>query len=378
MTRSEHAARTSTADPTVANQSSPTAAPASIRAEVAGRTDVGRVRKRNEDSMLVAELAGGRCDPIASYDVRAAGLVLAVCDGMGGAPAGALASQLAVDTLCDKLRCSATSESDSRARELVAAVSDANSRIAESSRLARERRGMGTTATVATVEGDLLLVAQIGDSRAYVLRAGVLTQVTSDQTLVNLQREAGIVRKDQGKTRKHANLILQALGTHAEVWVDLTFLTLRRGDRLLICSDGLTGPLTNDVIRDLMLISSDPNTCSERLIRAANAAGGRDNITVIVCDLDGEGLRSPEPSDLVRYEQYPGPAPSDGDGAGTGILHPIASGYRALRPHPYPAFLRGQPRILAAARPLGQRASQMLLGLLALALAGVASYLTMP
>jgi hypothetical protein len=166
---------------------------------------------------------------------------------------------------------------------------------------------MGTTSTVATLMDRTLFVGQVGDSRAYILRNGELKQVTKDQSLVNQLIEAGQLTEDEAEAFEHSNIILQALGTTEQVSVDLTFLELRRGDRLLMCSDGLSGLVHGDVIREVMVEYQDLAACCERLIELAKAGGGHDNVTVILCDFSGEGLSPPQPSDLAGYQQYPLP-----------------------------------------------------------------------
>ncbi|MDB4986202.1 MAG: serine/threonine phosphatase PrpC, regulation of stationary phase, partial [Myxococcaceae bacterium] len=285
-----------------------------------GRTDVGLVREHNEDNYLLADLATGSRDPQTFKDVSSAGLVLSVCDGMGGAAAGEVASQMAVDTLYEMMRRSVPSaDRDALARSLVRSVEEAGSRIFESARADRSRRGMGTTATVAALMDKTLFVGQVGDSRAYVIRSGELKQITKDQSLVNQLIEAGQLTEDEAEAFEHSNIILQALGTTEQVSVDLTFLELRQGDRLLMCSDGLSGLVHGDVIREVLNEISDLDACCERLIELAKAGGGHDNVTVILAEFTGEGLAPPQPTDLVGYQQYP--LPLDGDRRPAAPIH---------------------------------------------------------
>ncbi len=287
-----------------------------ITVQVVGRSDVGLVREHNEDNYLLADLATGSREPSKFSEVPHAGLLFAVCDGMGGAAAGEVASQMAVDTVFEMMRRSVPAQDrDSFARALVRSVEEAGTRIFEGARADRTRRGMGTTSTVAALMDKTLFVGQVGDSRAYVLRNTELKQVTKDQSLVNQLIEAGQLTEAEAEAFEHSNIILQALGTTDQVTVDLTFLELRRGDRLMICSDGLSGLVHGDVIRDVMVEYRDLNACSERLIELAKAGGGHDNVTVILCEFGGEGLQLPSGSDLVGYQQYP--LPSD-DMRGTG------------------------------------------------------------
>jgi hypothetical protein len=164
---------------------------------------------------------------------------------------------------------------------------------------------MGTTATIAALVDGRLFVAQVGDSRCYVLRRGNLVQITRDQSLVNQLIEAGQLTEEEAETFEHNNIILQALGTAETVQVDLTYADLRRGDRLILCSDGLSGMIRGDEIREVLLQLEDPEQACKVLIERANEAGGHDNITAIVALVTGDGL--PEPSDQdepVGYRKY--------------------------------------------------------------------------
>jgi protein phosphatase len=279
-----------------------------ITVRVSGRTDVGLVREHNEDNFLLADLSTGSRDPATFQNVPSAGLLLGVCDGMGGAAAGEVASQMAVDTILEMMRHNVPApDRDALARSLVRSIEEAGERIFEAARTDRSRRGMGTTATIAALMDKTLFVGQVGDSRAYILRGGELKQVTKDQSLVNQLIEAGQLTEDEAEAFEHSNIILQALGTTEQVSVDLTFLELRRADRLLMCSDGLSGLVHGDVIREVMMEYKELEACSERLIELAKAGGGHDNVTVILAEFDGEGLADAQAGDLVGYQQYPLP-----------------------------------------------------------------------
>jgi protein phosphatase len=231
--------------------------------------------------------------------------VLGVCDGMGGAAAGEVASQLAVDIIYQKL-----SEGDplrdhnDLARRLVRAVEEAGVRIFNEARADRTRRGMGTTATISALVDSRLFVAQVGDSRAYIVRQGKLTQVSRDQSLVNQLIEAGQLTEEEAETFEHNNIILQALGTAETVQVDLTYVDLRRGDVLMMCSDGLSGMIRAEEIREVLTTVPEPFDACRVLIERANMAGGHDNVTVIVSRFDGTALPEPTPNDTVAYRKY--------------------------------------------------------------------------
>jgi protein phosphatase len=281
---------------------------AEIRLHVFGRTDVGQVREHNEDNFLVADLTRKSRSLMESDRhqlVGGRGTVLGVCDGMGGAAAGEVASQLAVDIVYEKLvQGDPPRNRDDLARRLVYAVEEAGIRIFNEARADRTRRGMGTTATIAALLDDRLFVAQVGDSRAYVLRGEQLVQVTRDQSLVNQLIEAGQLTEEEAETFEHNNIILQALGTADTVQVDLTSHDLRSGDTLMLCSDGLSGMIRADEIREVLLKVKDPLDACKVLTERANLAGGHDNITVIVAHFDGEGLADPAAGDVLAYQKY--------------------------------------------------------------------------
>jgi protein phosphatase len=281
---------------------------ADIRIRLFGRTDVGQIREHNEDNFLIADLTR-RSRTLLENDreqgVGEWGSVMGVCDGMGGAAAGEIASQLAVDIIFERLiQGEPPPAHDDLARRLVHAVEDAGIRIFNEARADRTRRGMGTTATIAALVDSRLFVAQVGDSRAYVLRGDRLVQVSRDQSLVNQLIEAGQLTEEEAETFEHNNIILQALGTAETVQVDLTYVDLRRGDRLLLCSDGLSGMVRTDELRDVLATQKDPLDACKELTDRANRAGGHDNITVIVADFDGPALPVRGADDELSYKKY--------------------------------------------------------------------------
>ena len=288
---------------------------AELTLDVFGRTDVGQIREHNEDNFLVADLtrkSRSLMETDRHQQVGRRGTVLGVCDGMGGAAAGEVASQLAVDIIYERLaQGDPPLDRDDLARRLVKAVEDAGVRIFNEARPDRTRRGMGTTATIAALLDSRLFVAQVGDSRAYILRGDKLVQVTRDQSLVNQLIEAGQLTEEEAETFEHNNIILQALGTADTVQVDLTYVDLRTGDTLLLCSDGLSGMIRADEIREVLVSVSDPLEACKVLTERANLAGGHDNITVIVSRFDGPALSAPTAEDVLAYKKYALPeAPS--------------------------------------------------------------------
>ncbi len=229
-----------------------------------------------------------------------------------GAPQqGEIASQLAVDILYERLidgLGTQPTKRDELARSLVRAVEAAGLRIFHEAKADRSRRGMGTTVTAAALVDDILFFAQVGDSRAYILRGDELVQVTRDQSLVNQLIEAGQLTEEEAETFEHNNIILQALGTSDTVQVDLTYAQLRRGDILLLCSDGLSGMVRYEEIRELLKSSVEPLDICKALTERANQAGGHDNITVIVVQFEGNTLKPFDPTatdaESLKYRKY--------------------------------------------------------------------------
>ncbi len=282
-----------------------------VRVKLFARTDVGQVREHNEDNFLVADItrrSRGLLETNRATAIGPQGAVFAVCDGMGGAAAGEIASQLAVDILYERLVDDIGDrplKRDELARRLVTAIETAGQRIFHDAKNDRSRRGMGTTVTAAALVDDMLFFAQVGDSRGYILRGDRLVQLTRDQSLVNQLIEAGQLTEEEAETFEHNNIILQALGTSDTVQVDLTFAQLRRGDILLLCSDGLSGMVRFDEIRETLRASREPLEICKSLTERANQAGGHDNITVIVVEFDGAGLAPLDPAgELLKYRKY--------------------------------------------------------------------------
>jgi PPM family protein phosphatase len=288
------------------------AAPPDIAIEVFGKTDVGLIREHNEDNFLVADVTGGtrlaEDRGPSAFKLGDKGAMLVVCDGMGGAAAGEVAAQMAVDVIYDALVNADPQPRDGFARLLRRAVETANERIFIQSRDNQSERGMGTTCTVAGLVDDTLVLGQIGDSRCYVLRNGKLAQVTKDQSLAWQLIEAGAMTADEAKAFEHANIILQALGVQERIEVVLSQVPLRRGDIALLCSDGLHGPVTDEEILAVLVSESNLQKAGEALIQKALDRDGPDNITVALARFGGDGLSPPGADEDVRFIGYdPGP-----------------------------------------------------------------------
>src|SRR5687768_13998213 len=230
--------------------------PADIKITVFGKTDVGLVREHNEDCFLIADATTDKreAEPQEPIDIAVGpkGALLLVCDGMGGAAAGEVASQMAVESISSALATSEAQARDGFARRLRRAIEDANDRIYAQSRDNQSERGMGTTCTAVGLVDGTLVLGQIGDSRCYVLREGRLAQVTKDQSLAWQLIEAGAMTAEEAKAFEHANIILQALGVQERVDVALSQVPLRRGDIVLISSDGLHGPVSDDEMTQIL------------------------------------------------------------------------------------------------------------------------------
>lgn len=272
------------------------AAPPSFYLSVAGATDVGRQRKNNEDAFVVADLTGGTLLDGAThqrFDVGERGVLLAVSDGMGGASAGEVASALVVETLT---RALADAPPDAPRDALMnEAVQRAHARVRDA---ARGSAKMGATLTAVFVHAGHAYVAEVGDSRAYLVRGGQITQLTRDQSMVQLLLDAGVITPEEAKDSPMKNQILQAIGHQPDVHLALGRLELRDRDALILCSDGLTNHVSDGEIRDIVT-SRRPEQSVAELVRMANDRGGTDNVTVVVAGCGGalEGVRPGEKVD---------------------------------------------------------------------------------
>jgi protein phosphatase len=292
-----------------------------VAVQVCALTDVGRTRDHNEDAFLVGDLA--EAEPLTFLDDAASGamqeigvrameatgpgLLFLVADGLGGAAAGEIASRMGARAVFDEMRARLPHVGDN-AEEFAIALRDAvlaaNAAIHAYAGTHAELRGMGTTLTAAALRSDTLYLAQVGDSRAYLLRDGVMQQLTKDQSLMQKLVEAGEITPEQAETSVRRNIILQALGPEATVKVDLTHQQVRRGDLLLLCSDGLSGQVRTPELGDAALQASDLAALCRELVARANATGGPDNITVVAARFDGDGLADAAHDDAVGHQRF--------------------------------------------------------------------------
>nr|MBA2601013.1 Stp1/IreP family PP2C-type Ser/Thr phosphatase [Actinomycetota bacterium] len=268
------------------------------------KSDVGRVREANEDSYLIA-------DPL-----------FVVADGMGGHIAGDVASSTAVKVIQDESG-DASSENPGTLSKI---ISDANAAIWDKAQSDPALRGMGTTCTLVLVDESRVHIAHVGDSRAYRLREGHLEQLTEDHTLVGRMVQEGRLSLEEAQHHPQRSIITRALGVDEDVQVDLETVELSEGDRLLICSDGLSSMVDDRPIESVLASESDPQRAADRLIEVANEAGGDDNITVVVIDF--------EKASGAARRIVPAAEPAEDEGSGQGVNDQAEESARPPPPTP--------------------------------------------
>ena len=232
------------------------------------RSDVGLVRGHNEDSFLVKAP------------------VFAVCDGMGGHAAGEVASGIAVRTIAER--------APEHADEILlgAAVEAANAAVLEGALNGVGKPGMGCTATTVLIENNRMSVAHVGDSRVYLLHNGTLVRITHDHSYVEELVDAGEITADEARIHPSRSIITRALGSDPDMYADHFTLDVSSGDRIIVCSDGLSSMVPDKQIEDLAVSTATPQSAADTLVSAALTAGGHDNVTVIVVDVVEDGLAS--------------------------------------------------------------------------------------
>ncbi len=274
-------------------------------AETIERTDTGRQRRGNEDAALARPP------------------VFVVADGMGGAKAGEVASQIAVQAFAQGVGGEGSLE-----ERLASRVQDANAQIHERSRSEHELEGMGTTLTAVYLDDAQISIAHVGDSRAYMLRDGSLRRLTQDHSLVEELKRQGKLTEEQAAEHPQRSIITRALGPERSVEVDTWSYPVRGGDVLLLCSDGLTAMLSEQQIREILGSTEGLARAADRLIHEANQAGGRDNITVVLFRVEEvEGSVADEHSTIVGA-----PAPSVSRAADSAPAPPPSLGHSRARP----------------------------------------------
>jgi serine/threonine protein phosphatase PrpC len=284
-----------------------------INLTVCGYTDVGLVRDKNEDAFVISDLTGESAAAMnrpAGFAIREHGVLLAVSDGMGGHDAGEVASALVVESLLCAMQAPAEPVLDDVRFET--AVKRANRQVWEAAQVPG-RKDMGATLTAVFLHGATAYIAEVGDSRAYLLRGDRLVQVTHDQSYVQMLVDAGALSPEDAASAPYKNVILQAMGLEPDVQVALGKLELRQGDCFVLCSDGLTNELTTSEILDAILSAPRLDAACDGLIELAKRHGGNDNITVVLGAVSGE---LPE---AVRGERV------------SGALQPLKE-FRSIRP----------------------------------------------
>jgi PPM family protein phosphatase len=261
-----------------------------MKVRVGVRTDIGRSRVRNEDAYLVR-------DP-----------VFAVADGMGGHRGGDVASNLALESL----QTAGEGSTAEDFQQLVDQIKAANQRVLERGEADRDLRGMGTTLTAILASDGKAHVAHVGDSRAYMLRDGKLQQLTEDHTLVQRMVREGRLTEQEAHTHPQRSIVTRALGVDENIPIDELTLDLKEGDRLLLCTDGLSSMLDRDTIEKILQSEPDPQAASDRLVEEANRAGGDDNITVVLLDVVGDDQASAGGSDPAAVQRSTGEAMTGG------------------------------------------------------------------
>ena len=267
-----------------------------VNLTVYGQTDIGLVRKTNEDAFVIANLTDRsrvESQRVERIEVGDCGVLLAVSDGMGGHKAGEVASALVVESL----RSAMEDQPEGMACETLIekAVEKANHEVWEAARVPGHER-MGATVTAVFVHGASAYIAEVGDSRAYLLRGSRVTQVTHDQSYVQLLIDCGAITPEQAWQAPMRNVILQAMGQSPDVTVALGRLDLRQRDCFLLCSHGLSNELTADEMRGVVLDSPLINAAGARLIELAKQHGGNGNVTVVLGALSGD-LPAPDPTE---------------------------------------------------------------------------------
>lgn len=282
-----------------------------INVKVFGASDMGRIRKNNEDSFVVGNLTTGEMGltpPVRAHTLGNRGSLFMVADGMGGEASGEVASQICTHTVPQRLHDNLKSLDHVSETNFVLLLREsieyANQIIHQKALSDPIHRGMGTTATAAALFGPYLFVAQVGDSRAYLVRRNELTQLTRDQTFLNYLKEIGVEVPADPEMDSRKSILTQAVGSSENVNVKVTYTKVHQGDSLLLCSDGLYNMVpASDILASMKGTDPLPNKC-QSLIDKANAKGGNDNITVVMAEFSGPGLPAAAPTGAVEFKEF--------------------------------------------------------------------------
>ena len=272
-----------------------------------GRSEAGKGRTKNEDTFVVTDLTDA--SPIhamvshVSFTVAERGVLIAVSDGMGGARAGEVASALSLSALRIGM---STVEATSADEALRVSVEGANEEVFATAQ-ATDRAGMGATLTAVLFHGIYAYIAEVGDSRAYLLRGNRIVQLTHDQSYVQELIDAGALTPQQAEASEHKNVIMQAMGLSPDIAVAMGRVSLRRNDRFLVCSDGLSGVLDDQMMLNLLLGCATLELACAKLTETAVELGSKDDITVILAEVGGDGapvMTDPERLSLETATVY--------------------------------------------------------------------------
>jgi PPM family protein phosphatase len=282
-----------------------------IRVSVYGMSDMGRVRKNNEDNFVVCNLTSGEIclmPPLRTHALGPRGTLFMVADGMGGEASGEVASQIATATvpkrLYENLKSLGKVSETNFVLLLREAVEYANQIIFQKSQSEASFKGMGTTTTAATALGPYLFVGQVGDSRAYLIRNRQMVQLTRDQTFLSYLEDIGAELPPEPEKDSRKSILTQAVGSSENVDVKVTYTRLQQGDALLLCSDGLYNMAQAEEMRTILAGNQRlPEKC-KALVAKALEGGGVDNITVILAEFDGPGLPAADPAARVDCKEF--------------------------------------------------------------------------
>jgi len=282
-----------------------------IHVSVFGASDIGRVRKNNEDNFVVCNLTTGEVSltpSLRNHRLGERGTLLLVADGMGGEASGEVASQICATTvpkrLYDNLKSLGTVSETNFVLLLCEAIEYANQVIYQKAQSDLTFRGMGTTTTAGILFGPHLFVAQVGDSRAYVIRNRQLVQLTRDQTYLNYLAEIGAELPVELEKDSRKSILTQAVGSSETVDVKVTYTKMRQGDCILLCSDGLYNMVKPPEILSVLQGNDALATKCKALIQKANEHGGTDNITLILAELSGPGLPPADETADVEFQEF--------------------------------------------------------------------------
>jgi serine/threonine protein phosphatase PrpC len=273
---------------------------------VACQTDKGKTREINEDAYVVCDLGDPTINVtkrLINHRIGKGGLLLAVADGMGGAMAGEVASQLAIEQLIRRL--SSPSQEQELSKRLSEGLKSANLAVRRAAQDNLSRAGMGAAMTAALIHDGHVVLGQVGDSRGYLIRGDEVRQLTRDQSLVQVLIDIGQLTEDEAKGSPERHVILQAIGVHDELKPSLSAITLAIGDHLMLCSDYLMQKVTAAEVFGTVRVAESLGDACQHLVALANERGGEDNITVLIARFDSQTFQ--EPQGIMDLTEQPGP-----------------------------------------------------------------------